>query len=477
MSPQRAEAMALMKVLLPDLPSDFNEPVARAGTTVALPQLVPQTLMNAPAPTGRYRALTRSNIGLSPCWKKLDPDLREAVQIISLVLPFRTNEYVLNELIDWDRVPDDPIFQLTFPQRGMLEKDQYAVIRDLLGSGADKSVLDAEINRIRYELNPHPAGQQTHNIPTLDGKELPGMQHKYHETVLFFPSQGQTCHAYCTFCFRWAQFVGLKDLKFAAKEVDGLACYLRSDDRISDVLFTGGDPMIMKSNVLRRYVEPLLGIDSVTTIRIGTKAPGYWPQRFVTDEDADDLLRLFEEMVVAGKHVAVMFHCSHPAELSTEIAQQALRRIRATGANIRIQGPVLRHINDDVKAWVDLWTHSVRLGVIPYYMFVERDTGARSYFELPLVRCWHIFRDAYRQVSGLARTARGPTMSCFPGKCQVIGVTEIDGRPAFTLEFLQARDPDLVGRPFFAKYDAKATWYDQLEPFSASDERFFIKPS
>ena len=64
-------------------------------------------------------------------------------------------------------------------------------------------------------------------------------------------------------------------------------------------------------------------------------------------------------------------------------------------------------------------------------------------------------------------------MSCFPGKCHILGVTEIGGQRAFVLEFLQARDPDLVRRPFFAAYDPKATWFDQLKPLSASDEPFF----
>ena len=67
-------------------------------------------------------------------------------------------------------------------------------------------------------------------------------------------------------------------------------------------------------------------------------------------------------------------------------------------------------------------------------------------------------------------------MSCFPGKCHVLGVTEVGGKQAFCLEFLQAREPDLVRRPFFAKYDPKATWYDQLTPLSKDDEQFFIKP-
>jgi L-lysine 2,3-aminomutase len=62
-------------------------------------------------------------------------------------------------------------------------------------------------------LNPHPAGQLLLNAPRLHGRPLPGLQHKYQETVLFFPRQGQTCHAYCTYCFRWAQFVNEPELK------------------------------------------------------------------------------------------------------------------------------------------------------------------------------------------------------------------------------------------------------------------------
>jgi len=424
----------------------------------------------------RYRAVTRSNIDKLPQWRALDDELREAIEIVSLVLPFRTNHYLIERLIDWDAVPDDPIFQLTFPQRGMLEDDQYDRVKHLVDAGAHQDKLKAEINRVRYELNPHPAGQMTHNVPKLDGRPVEGMQHKYRETVLFFPSHGQTCHAYCTFCFRWAQFVGMDDLKFASKEADGLARYLRANPQVTDVLFTGGDPMIMKTKVFESYIEPILSIDSLRTIRIGTKAPAYWPQRFVSDADADDLMRTFERVTKAGKHLAIMGHFSHPVELSTDVAQQAIRRIRATGANVRMQSPVIRHVNDRTDDWVDMWTAGVQLGAIPYYMFVERDTGAKNYFEMPLARCWELFQSAFQRVSGMARTVRGPSMSCFPGKCHVLGVTEIGGEKAFALEFLQAREPDLVRRPFFAKYDAEASWYDRLEPFSRSDQPFFLRP-
>lgn len=421
----------------------------------------------------RYKAITRANIASLPEWQSADPDLRRALEAVSLVLPFRTNEYLVRELIDWSRVPDDPIFQLTFSQRGMLDPADFAAVREGLDRGLTPKELEPTIAEIRRRLNPHPCGQTTHNVPVLDGRPLEGLQHKYRETVLFFPSAGQTCHAYCSFCFRWAQFVETDEGRFAAAETADLVAYLRQHPAVSDVLFTGGDPLIMNAATLARYVEPLLDLDTVRTIRIGTKAPLYWPHRFVTDTDADDLLRLFERVVASGKHLAVMTHLSHPVELSTSIAQQAFRRIRATGANIRLQSPVIRHVNDDPAVWSRMWADGVQLGGMPYYMFVERDTGAKRYFELPLVRCWEIFRDAYQHVAGTARTARGPVMSAFPGKCHLLGVVEVEGRKAFALEYLQARRAELVRRPFFAAFDPHATWFDQLRPLRPIDREFF----
>jgi L-lysine 2,3-aminomutase len=314
-------------------------------------------------------------------------------------------------------------------------------------------------------------------VPELNGQRLTGMQHKYRETVLFFPSQGQTCHAYCTYCFRWPQFVGLDELKFAMREVELLADYLRANPRASDVLFTGGDPMIMKARNLAAYIEPLLAedLDSLHTIRIGTKALSYWPQRFLTDPDADAVLRLFDKVVASGKHLAIMAHFTHPQELRTEVMARAVARIRETGAQIRTQSPVLRHINDSGRAWAEMWRKQADLGMVPYYMFVVRDTGAQHYFGLPLVRAWRVFRDAYQRVSGICRTVRGPSMSADPGKVQVLGVTEVNGQKVISLRFLQGRDPDWVLKPFFARYDPEATWLDELKP-AFGREQFFFEP-
>jgi L-lysine 2,3-aminomutase len=159
-----------------------------------------------------------------------------------------------------------------------------------------------------------------------------------------------------------------------------------------------------------------------------------------------------------------MAHFSHPRELVPEVARTAIRRVRDTGAVIRCQAPLIRGINDRPELWAELWRDMTRLGAIPYYLFVERDTGPHDYFSVPLARGYEIFRDAYAQVSGLARTVRGPVMSTTPGKVCVDGIAEINGEQVFVLRFLQARDPGLVGRPFFAAYDPTATWLTDLKP-------------
>jgi len=405
----------------------------------------------------------------------MSEEARFEMKVVSTVLPFRVNQYVIDELIDWDNTPADPIFQLTFPQRGMLTEGHYEWIAELYRREADKAEIDAAVQEIRLELNPHPADQMEMNMPRDEaGERLDGMQHKYRETVLFFPSQGQTCHSYCTFCFRWAQFVGDKALRIAASEAQRLHAYLRKQSAVTDLLFTGGDPMVMKTKHLAGYLEPLLApeFEHIQTIRIGTKALSFWPHRFLGADDADELLRLLERMVKAGKHVALMAHYNHWRELETPAARAAIRRIRDTGAVIRGQGPLIAHINDDPAVWARLWQTQVRLGIVPYYMFVERDTGARHYFEVPLARAWEIYREAMQQVSGLARTARGPSMSASPGKVEIQGITEIGGEKVFVLRFIQGRNPDWVQRPFFARYDAEATWLNHLRP-AFGEEKWF----
>lgn len=423
----------------------------------------------------KYTSFMLHNFRNIPQLKSVSPEIIEAIEVVGSVLPFKTNSYVIDTLIDWSKVPDDPMFKLTFPQKEMLLVDDYNKMKSVIDSGTNKQAIKNAANEIRLKLNPHPAGQLEYNVPTINGEKLFGMQHKYRETVLFFPSQGQTCHAYCTFCFRWPQFVGMEDLKFASKEAELLVKYVQDHPEVTDVLFTGGDPLIMKTKHLEAYIRPLLeaNLENLRHIRIGSKALAYWPYRFLTDDDADDLLRLFEDVHKAGKHLAYMAHFNHPAELEGYAVEKAIKRILDTGAVIRTQSPVLKHINDDAKVWADMLRKQVNLGCVPYYMFVARNTGAQHYFSIPLVEAWQLFRKTYQSVSGICRTLRGPSMSCLPGKVQILGLAEAGGEKVLTFRIIQGRNPDWAVRPFFAKYDEKAIWYTDLKPAFNEDKFFF----
>ena len=283
----------------------------------------------------KYISYMLHNFKNIPQIKNLEQNYIDDIEIVGSVLPFKTNNYVVDNLIDWSRVPDDPMFRLTFPQKDMLIPEHYEKMRSVIKSGGNKQTIKEAANEIRLKLNPHPAGQLEYNVPMMQEEKLYGMQHKYRQTVLFFPSHGQTCHAYCTFCFRWPQFVGMEDLKFSSKEAELLVNYVKKHEEVTDVLFTGGDPLIMKTKHLESYIRPLLeaNIKHLSNIRIGTKALAYWPYRFLTDDDADDLLGLFEDVKRAGKHLAFMAHFNHPVELEGDAVEEAIKRILETGCS------------------------------------------------------------------------------------------------------------------------------------------------
>ncbi len=424
----------------------------------------------------KYKSYTLFNLRQIPQLEYLTEEQKFDIEVVGTVLPFKTSNYVVDELINWKNFEKDPFFILNFPQKEMLDRKSFKRVAALLKAGAPKKLIQEEVTKIRLKLNPNPAGQEN-NVPVFEGKRLNGVQHKYRETMLFFPSQGQTCHAYCTFCFRWPQFA-LNEFKFAMKEADLLVRYLKANPKITDVLFTGGDPAVMKTRFFEYYFNALLAADipHLRNIRIGTKSLTYWPYRYTTDEDADELLRLFERVKSKGINIALMAHVNHPGELKTKAVKKAVKRLISAGVQIRSQSPLLKNINDDPDIWAESWKQQVKMDIVPYYMFVARDTGAQDYFAVTLNRAWQIYRNAFNQVSGICRTVKGPSMSCSPGKIQVTGVSEINGQQVFVLNFLQGRDPNWIGKPFFARFDPRAVWIDDLEPAFGDPNFFFEEP-
>ncbi len=424
----------------------------------------------------KYRPYTLKNYHQIPQLKNLSETAISDIDVVGRILPFKTNNYVVDELIDWDNYENDPLFTINFPQKKLMDREHFDLISDLLKSGVNNSIINQAVDGIRLGLNPHPAGQLECNIPELDGSKVSGIQHKYRETMLVFPAQGQTCHAYCTFCFRWPQFTGMSDYKMALKQAEVSAEYLKRHPEITDVLFSGGDPMVMSAGRLEIYIDALLnsGISNLRTIRIGTKSLSFWPYRYLTDKDSEKILELFRKITDSGIHLSIMAHINHYREMSTVAFREAVKRIRQTGAVIRSQSPVLKHVNSSSAIWQKMWVDQVNLGIIPYYMFVPRNTGSHRFFSIPLVKAYDIYREAFSQVSGLARTVRGPSMSALQGKIKIDGIPQINGKQYIAMSFIQGRSSDWVKKPFFSEYDEKACWINELKP-AFGEKTFFFK--
>src|SRR5687767_8365826 len=109
--------------------------------------------------TARFRAYGPRHIdGIAERFG-LPAEVRETIRAIARVLPFRVNEYVLTDLVDWHNIPDDPIFQLVFPQRGMLPLADELRLAALGADPGMKLALRTAVQDIRTGLNPHPSGQ------------------------------------------------------------------------------------------------------------------------------------------------------------------------------------------------------------------------------------------------------------------------------------------------------------------------------
>ena len=131
--------------------------------------------------------------------------------------------------------------------------------------------------------------------------------------------------------------------------------WLEAHPEVTDILFTGADPMVLKASTLKKYIEPITQVPSIKTISISTKSLAWWPYRFTTDSDSEELLSLFEWIKEQGIHLNIAAHFTHERELITPVVMEAIEKIRETGTPIRTQGPLIKEVNDNPEAWSHMW--------------------------------------------------------------------------------------------------------------------------
>ncbi len=342
--------------------------------------------------------------------EQLKPAERAELEKVVERFSFCSNDYYVS-LIDWDD-PADPIRRLIIPD-----------LRELEGWGR----LD-------------PSDEKSYSV-------MPGLEHKYNSTALLLVSN--VCEGICRYCFRKRLFIDSR--KDYLRDVPEAIQYITEHKEITNVLLTGGDPLMLKPSKLENIIGKLREIEHVRIVRIGTRVPAFNPYRII-DEPA--LLEMIEKYSTDHNRIYVISHFVHPREL-TDAAIRAIAMLQKAGAVTANQTPLIRGINDDSEVLAELLARLSFIGAVPYYVFQCRPAVGNRAYTVPIEEGYEIVEQAKARVSGLAKRVRF-VMSHSTGKIEIVGRSQ--GLVYF--KYHRAADDADSGRFLVFQSNPDACWLD-----------------
>lgn len=194
-----------------------------------------------------------------------------------------------------------------------------------------------------------PCGEDAHS-------PVPGLVHRYPDRVLFLVTD--RCASYCRYCTRSRLVSNATGYDFHPHFEEQIA-YIARTPTIRDVLLSGGDPLLLSDEKLRRLLARLRSIPHVEFLRIGTRVPIFLPQRITPELCA--MLRQFHPLFIS-------IHTNHPRELTVE-SRAALGRLADAGIPLGNQSVLLRGVNDSPEIMRALLHKLLMCRVRPYYLY------------------------------------------------------------------------------------------------------------
>ncbi|MFC1727944.1 KamA family radical SAM protein [Nanoarchaeota archaeon] len=273
-----------------------------------------------------------------------------------------------------------------------------------------------------------------------------GLQHKYNQTALILSTN--RCAAYCRFCFR-KRLVGVPN-KEILNRFDSAVKYIKKHKEINNVLISGGDPLILPTEIIEKFLKKLSSISHLNFIRFGSRVPVTFPDRIVDDPS---LLKVFKKYSVKNKRIRIITHFNHPREI-TEKSIKAIDQLMHANVIVGNQTVLLKGVNDSSVVLAELLNKLTSIGVRPYYVFQCRPVKrVKGHFQVPLHKGYNIVESAKKKLNGLGKGFRF-IMSHKTGKIEIVGVLNDE----MYFKYHQARSKKDLGRLFKKKIDKKLTW-------------------
>jgi lysine 2,3-aminomutase len=355
--------------------------------------------------------------------KSVDLSKNEEKKLKKVILrhPMRVTPYYLS-LIDWDD-PSDPIKKMAIPSTEEL---------NLQGS---------------YDTS----GE-------AENTKLPGLQHKYQETAIILATN--RCAMYCRYCFR-KRLVGLQTEELIERFEDA-AEYIKHHREINNVLISGGDPLVLETEVVEKILAVLSEFPQLKFIRFGSRAPVTFPSRFEDDE----LLGTLSKYSRPDRRIYVVTQFNHPKEI-TKQSIKAVDNLIKSGVILNNQTVLLKGVNDDPETLANLQNSLVSVGVNPYYVFQCRPVKrVKHHFQVPISKGIGIVEKAKEHCNGHCKRFKF-VMSHKSGKIEILGI--LDNEIYF--KYHQAKDRKNLGKIFKKRVDNRAGWLDDSKDVALPTQR------
>lgn len=221
---------------------------------------------------------------------------------------------------------------------------------------------------------------------------VPGLVHRYPDRVLL--KLTHTCPVYCRFCFRREVVGPGGEAPLVGEALDAALTYIRARPQIFEVIFTGGDPLMLSARRIAEVTQALAGIPHVKVLRWHSRVPVVDPQRITQDVVA--------ALKAPGKAVYVVLHANHPREL-TPAAEAACARLVDAGIPMLSQSVLLKGVNDTAETLAALMRGFVANRIKPYYLHHMDLAPGTRHFRTSIAEGQALMRALRGRISGLAQ--------------------------------------------------------------------------
>ena len=224
-------------------------------------------------------------------------------------------------------------------------------------------------------------------VGDLNAQASPGMLHKYNGRALLITTGA--CAIHCRYCFR--RHYPYQQASYSNRHLHDTLDYLTSHDEIDEIIFSGGDPLVLDNERLVRLISELESVEHVQTLRIHTRLPLVLPSRI--DSDLLDLLQQSRFQVV------MVIHANHANELQQE-EQERLSALHQAGVTLLNQSVLLKGVNDEVSTLVALSKRLFQCNTLPYYLHSLDPVAGAMHFEVDKRTALHIIEEMEAQLPG-----------------------------------------------------------------------------